>query len=195
MNLANRIAVFLAAVLLFPAVKHLSAQNSVAGSAPDESAARPRPDMEFDPTPYFEHGYSFHAGIGWRHFRVEVEVLRTDVPEWVHGNKGFDVSYHAGGFKVQYFLSPKQRGAFVGARSEITRMSVKLHSAGLEARPIRHDLGIDVGYRFRLGRHLYVTPWGGVDYTFDAHDLVIAWRKYEDARLGVFAAVHFGWCF
>ena len=59
---------------------------------------------------------------------MEGEVLGTDVPEWVHGNKGFDVSYHGGGAKLQYFFSPKQRGAFVGARTEITRMRVKLQA-------------------------------------------------------------------
>lgn len=151
MRLANRIAVFLSAVLLLSAVHFLYAQTAVPRSFRDESAGPLRLDVEFDPTSYFEHGYSFHAGIGWSHFRVEGEVLGTDVPEWIHGNKGFDVSYHGGGAKFQYFFSPRQRGALLGARTDITRESVKLESRGLEARPIRHDLGIDAGYRFSLG--------------------------------------------
>jgi hypothetical protein len=191
MNLANRSAVFLSAVLLFAALQYLHAKDGVAGSFPHEPAP-PRPDIEFDPTPYFEHGYWFHAGMGWSHLRVEGEILGTDVPEWVHGNKGFDVSCHGGGAKLQYFFSAKQRGAFMGARTEITRVSVELRSAGLELRSLRHDLGIDAGYRFPLGRHWYVTPWGGIDYTFDAHDLEIAGRTYKDARFDLFAAVHFG---
>ncbi len=186
MNLTNRMADFLSLVLLISATHTLYSQ---------ESAAPLRPDVEFDPTPYFEHGYSFHAGIGWSHWRVEGEVLKTDVPEWVHGNQGFAVSYHGGGVKLQYFFSPQQRGAFVGARTEITCESIKLQSAGLDSRPLRHDLGIDAGYRFRLGRHMYITPWGGLDYTFDAHDMELAGRKYQDARLGFFAAVHVGYRF
>jgi hypothetical protein len=182
MNLANGLKFFLSAVLL-------------AGSSAGESVAPLRPDFEFDPTPYFEHGYSFHAGIGWSHWRVEGEVLKTEVPEWAHGNKGFDVSYRGGGVKLQYFFSPQQRGAFAGVRTEITRESVDLRSAGLESRPIRHDVGIDAGYRFHLGRGLYITPWGGVDYTFDAHNMEMAGRTYKDARFGIFAAVHVGYRF
>jgi hypothetical protein len=193
MNLHNRIAVFFSAVLPFLGVQDLFSQNAVAQSVTEEPAAALRSDIEFDPTPYLEHGYSFHVGIGRSHFRLEGEVLRTDVPEWIHGNKGFDVSYQGGGAKLQYFFSPKQQGAFVGARSEIARESIRLHRASLEARPMRHDFGIDAGYRFVLGRHLYVTPWGGVDYTFDAHSLKIAGRTYNEGRFGVFAAVHFGW--
>jgi hypothetical protein len=83
MNLADRMASLLSAVLLFFAAHSLCTQHAVAGSSAGESVAPLRPDFEFDPTPYFEHGYSFHAGIGWSHWRVEGEVLKTDVPEWV----------------------------------------------------------------------------------------------------------------
>ena len=152
-----------------------------------------RPDVEVDPTPYLEHGYSFHAGIGWGHWRVEGEALGTDVPEWVHGNRGFDVSDHGAGAKLQYFLSPQQRGIFAGMRTEIIRESVRLHGTDLEARPLRYSLGMDAGYRFRLGLHLYVTPWAGVDYTFNARDIEMGGRRYKDGRAGVFAAVHFGY--
>ena len=196
MNLGNSIAGFLSGVLLFSAAHCLYGQGSgTARSSTEESSAPLRPDVELDPTPYFEHGYSLHVGIGWSHWRVEGEVLGTDVPEWVHGNRGFNVSYHGAGVKLQYFLSRQQRGAFVGARSEITRESVKLRSSDLEVRPTRHDLGIDAGYRFRVGRHLYLTPWGGLDYTFDAHDIEKAGRTYRDTRFGVFAAVHIGYRF
>ena len=116
MNL-TRMAGFLSTVLLFSASHSLYAQNAVATTSTRETAAPLRPDLEIDPTPYFEHGYSFHAGIGWSHWRVEGEVLRTDVPEWVHGNKGFDVSYHGGGAKLQYFLSPQQRRCVRGSEN------------------------------------------------------------------------------
>ena len=162
-------------------------------SSCEETTAPLRPDVELDPTPYFFHGYSFHAGIGWSHWRLEGEVLQTDVPEWLHGNKGFAVSDRGGGAKLQYFLSPLQRGVFVGARGEITRESLKLRSMDLESRPMRHDFGIDAGYRFQLGRHLYVTPWAGMDYTFDAHDIQMAGRTYKENRFGFFAAVHIGY--
>lgn len=117
------------------------------------------------------------------------------MPDWIHDNKDFNLAYHGMGAKFQYFLSPEQRGAFFGARSEITRESVKLRDTGLERNPMRHDFGLDGGYRFRLGRHWYVTPWAGVDYTFDAHNLELAGRTYKDARFVIFAAVHLGWRF
>ena len=195
MNLTGRVAAFRLPVLCLLCVLPFFAQNPGASSSTGESAAALRLDVELDPTPYFEHGYSFHAGIGWSHFRVEGEVLKTDVPEWIHGNRGFNVQYGGAGAKFQYFFSSRQVGLFIGVRTEITRESVKLPSADLEAKPVRHDLGIDAGYRFSLGRHLYVTPWGGVDYTFDAHDLEFAGRTYRDARFGVFAAVHLGYRF
>jgi hypothetical protein len=196
MNMAKSIAGFLTGVLLFSAAQHSHAQSGeLKKSSTEESAAPLRPDVEVDPAPYFEHGYSFHAGIGWGRWRVEGEALGTDVPAWVRGNKGFDVSYHGGGAKLQYFLSPQQNGMFVGMRTEITRESIKLHATDLESRPIRHDLGLDAGYRFRLGQRLYITPWAGVDYTFDAQDIEIGARTYKEGRFGIFAAVHFGYRF
>jgi hypothetical protein len=37
-----------------------------------------------------------------------------------------------------------------------------------------------------------VTPWSGVDYTFDAQDFEIAGKTYRDAHFGFFAAIHIG---
>jgi hypothetical protein len=196
MNSYKSIAGFLSGVLFFSAVHCLHAQSSGSTESSTEGSTAPlRPDVEVDPTPYFQHGYSFHAGLGWGHWRVEGEILGTDVPEWVQGNKGFDLSYHGGGAKLQYFLSPQQKGMFIGTRTEITRESVSLHGTDLHSRPLRYDLGIDAGYRFRLGRRLYITPWGGVDYTFNAHDIEMGGRTYKDGRFGIFAAVHFGYRF
>ncbi len=182
-------------VLLFTALLPLPAQELPAVSTADIRSSTIHPDFELDPVPYFQHGYSGHAGIEWNHWRVEGEVLRTDVPEWVQGNKGFDVSYRGGGAKLQYFLSPNRKRTFLGMRTEFTRELVRLQHTNSGAKPLRHDFGIDAGYRLSLDRHFYLTPWAGADYTFDAHDLQLGGRTYRDNRFGIFAAVHLGFRF
>jgi hypothetical protein len=171
------------------------AQSRLTEPGADESAARLRPDIEVDPMPYFLHGYSVHGGLGEGHWRMEGEAFRADVPEWIRGNKDFDVSYAAGGFKTQYFLSPLQKGTFVGTRVEFMRESITSKTTGAGARPFRHDLGIDAGYRFHLGQHLYLTPWGGLDYVWDAHDVRISQETFKESPLGFFATVHVGYRF
>ena len=195
MHIKTHITRLISGLILLPALCPLYAQDSTPCSPKCVSAAALRPDIEFDPTPYFEHGYSGHAGIGWSHWRVEAEILRTDVPEWLQSKKGFNVSYRGGGAKLQYFLSPQQRGRFLGVRTEVTHESVRLQHSDLKAEPLRHDFGIDSGYRFRLGPRAYVTPWAGVGYTFDAHDFQVSGRTYKDSRFDFFAAVHLGFRF
>jgi hypothetical protein len=192
----NRIAGILFLILFVQIAPCAVAAQKVATitSAPELTAPL-RPDLEVDLVPYFLHGYSAHVGIGRSHWRIEGEALRTDVPEWMHGNPGFDLSYQGGGFKTQYFLSSRQKGTFVGARTEIVRESVKLRNTGFEAQPMRYSLGIDAGYRFYFDKNLYITPWGGLDYTFDACDILLANKTFKERPLGFFAAVHFGYRF
>ena len=195
MHIKTQTKRLISGLILIHALHPLCGQDGGSGLRKSEAAAALRPDIEIDPVPYFLHGYSGHAGVGWSHWRVEAEILRSDAPRWLESNNGFDVSYRGGGGKVQYFLSPQQRGTLVGVRTEITRETVRLQHTDLRVEPTRHDLGVDSGYRFRLGTHAYVTPWGGVDYTFDAHDLQLAGRTYKESRYGFFAAVHLGYRF
>ena len=197
MHIKTHITRLISVLILSRALHPLLAQDSVVGLPKNKPAACLRPDIEFDPTPYFEHGYSGHAGMGWSHWRVEVEIFRTDVPKWLQSNRGFEVTYRGGGAKLQYFLAPQQRGTFLGVRTEVTHESVRLQHTDLKAQPLRHDFGIDSGYRFRLGpqAHAYVTPWAGVDYTIDARDFQLCGRRYSDSRFGFFAAVHLGFRF
>lgn len=194
MHFKTQITRWISGLILLQAFHPLCA-DPVTTLSKGEAVASLRPDAEIDPAPYLEHGYSGHAGVGWSHWRVEAEILRTDVPGWLETNHGFDVSYRGGGGKVQYFLSPQQRGTFLGVRTEVTRETVRLQHTDLKAQPLRQDLGIDSGYRIRLGTHAYVTPWAGVDYTFDAHDFQLSGKTYKDSRLGFFAAVHLGYRF
>lgn len=195
MQIKTQMKRLISGLILFHALHPLRGQDAGSGLEQRDAAAALHLDIEVDPVPYFIHGYSGHAGIGWGHWRVEAEILRTDVPSWIESNKGFDVSYRGGGAKGQYFLSPRQRGMFLGVRTEITRESVRFEHTDQKIEPTRHDMGVDSGYRFHLGTHAYVTPWAGADYTFDAHDFKLAGKTYKDSRFGSFAAVHVGFRF
>jgi hypothetical protein len=141
MQIKTQMKRLISGLILFHALHPLCGQDAGSGLQKREAAAALHPDIERDPAPDFIHGYSGHAGIGWSHWRVEAEILRTDVPAWLESNKGFDVSYRGGGAKVQYFLSPQQRGTFPGVRTEITRESVRLQLTDQKIEPTRHDQG------------------------------------------------------
>jgi outer membrane autotransporter protein len=53
-------------------------------------------------------------------------------------------------------------------------------------------LGLRVGYRFNLGDHFYVTPWVSFSYQFNAKDMIISGRRFEETKYRIFPTVHLG---
>ena len=56
-------------------------------------------------------------------------------------------------------------------------------------------LGPRVGYRFNLGKRLYIGPWVSVGYQFNAKDVTISGKMFHEDWYSLFPAAHLGWKF
>ena len=152
-----------------------------------------RLDIEIDPAAYLMSGYSVHAGVGRGGQRVDLGVYAMDVPELLHGNEGWAMSFAGAGVKVQNFLLDDQRGFFVDLGIGASLRELQLADSGVRRRDIVVSLGASAGYRILLPYGLYVTPWAGINYDFDAADIMLAGRSFDSSPATPFAAVHIGY--
>ncbi len=90
-----------------------------------------RADVEIDPTAFVLDGFSLHSGLGTGHWRVDLGVFGMTVPEAVHGQDGFDLSFDGYGATLQCFLFKPQTGGFVGVDGGVIRARVALKGTEL----------------------------------------------------------------
>lgn len=191
--------VVIAATLALSTLTAASAQAQ--DRVPAAAAAAPaRPsrlhlDVEIDPTAYVLRGYSLHVGIGWRRLRVDLGAYAMAMPEFMHGNPDFDVSFHGFGVKAQFFPLAEQRGLFVGVDTGLAMPLVQRRDTDLARTGLQVSVGAHVGWRFPIIAGLYVTPWIGLSYSFNAEDVTLANRTYANNPITVFPAVHIGYRF
>jgi hypothetical protein len=177
------------------------ASTAVPGAASAEApaattAAEPSPfhaDVEIDPTAYALSGYSLHVGLGWKRLRLDLGAFAMALPAIVQDNDDFDVSFDGFGAKLQYFGFGDQVGGFIGVDVAVARPLVERAGSDLAHRSTETSMGVNAGWRFDLVGDLYVTPWIGVGYSFDAEDVMLDGARYEAQRITVFPAVHVGY--
>lgn len=169
---------------------------TLALGGPGVAAAGPiHGDVEIDPTAYALSGNSIHVGIARDHLRVDLGNFALALPQWVHGDDGFDVSFDGFGAKLQYFPRLDQHGAFFGIDGGLLRVLAERQGTDLAARQTQVGLGVHVGYRIALPEGFYVTPWIGVSYQLGASDVTLADRTYAPSSISVFPAIHVGYQF
>ena len=151
--------------------------------------------LETDPLAFALKGYSLHVARESGSYRLSAGVFAADVPEWVHGNEGFESSVRGVGLKLHYYLSPSRSGAFVG--TELSSVRTRIERTDLSQAVSRDSLnvGVEAGYRHELGRGFYVTPWVAVSYDLDAADVPVGDRVFKWRAAGGFAAIHLGYRF
>ena len=174
---------------------HLWASPGLARAAtPADCSTEPRfhADLELDPTAYVLDGFSLHAGIGWRKLRLDLGVFGLAVPQFVHGQRDFDVAFDGYGMKLQYFPFAEQRGAFVGLDGAYSRSTIRLEGSQLSARDNQFALGANAGFRIDIVGGLYLTPWLGVAYAFGADDVTLDGKTFAGKPLIIFPALHLG---
>jgi hypothetical protein len=150
-------------------------------------------DVEIDPTAYALSGYSLHVGLGWKRLRLDLGAFAMELPSIVQDNDDFDVSFDGFGAKLQYFAFGEQVGGFIGVDMAVARPLVERNGSDLAHRDTETSMGVNAGWRFDLVGDLYVTPWIGVGYSFDAEDVTLDGARYEAQRVTVFPAVHVGY--
>lgn len=197
MNQSPRALVALAALATTLSAAAAQAQDRAptAAALPAAAPSRLHLDVEIDPTAYILRGYSLHVGIGWRRLRVDLGAYAMTMPEFMHGNPDFDVSFHGFGVKAQLFPLAEQRGLFVGVDTGLAMPLVQRRDTDLARRGLQVSVGAHIGWRFPIIAGLYVTPWVGVSYSFNAEDVTLANRTYTNNPITVFPAVHIGYRF
>ncbi|MBX3204842.1 MAG: hypothetical protein KF764_07225 [Labilithrix sp.] len=193
-------AAFAMLVLAAPASAAESASDAkrvAAGPAAEEAPAASRFhfDLETDPTAFVFRGYSLHAGLGWKHLRLDVGAYAMDLPGFVESNEGFASSFHGAGAKLQLFLFDEQKGGFVGIDGGINHLRTDLEGTGRHASQDQISVGVNFGWRFALPFDLYATPWLGVSYSPNVRDMEVAGKTYRANAMMVFPAVHLGYRF
>jgi hypothetical protein len=152
-------------------------------------------DIEIDPTAYALAGNSIHAGVGYRHLRLDLGNFGLDLPQFVHGADGFDVGFTGYGVKLQYFRTGDQRGWYAGVDANVTRVHIRRQGTELGADDRQFGVGVHAGYRFALPAGFYVTPWLGIGYELGARDVMLDGKTYQAQSFTVFPAVHLGYRF
>ncbi len=175
--------------------------GSFAQSEPDVQASQPtsadrfHADAEVDPTAYVLEGFSIHVGLGWQRWRLDLGNFAIAIPQFVHGNSDYAVSFDGYGAKLQYFLFAEQSGAFVGIDGGANKLYLERKGTDLARRQTQYGLGAHAGWRFPIAAGLYLTAWAGVSYTFNARDVTLAGSTFESKPLTPFAAIHVGYRF
>jgi hypothetical protein len=162
---------------------------STAGASPI------RADLELDPTAYALSGNSIHVGIAIHHLRVDLGNFALAIPQFVHGDDGFDIDFAGFGAKLQYFLRANQTGAFGGVDASLLRVTARRQGTDLCVRDVAFQTGVHLGYRITLPAQFYVAPWLGVGYIWSARDVTLDGKTYAAPTLSLFPAVHVGYRF
>ena len=152
-------------------------------------------DVEVDPTAYALSGNSIHVGIGYDHLRLDLGNFAMALPQVVHGDDGFDVSFDGYGIKLQYFVGDEQTGLFAGVDGGVLRVLAQRQGTDLAARDLEFGVGVHVGYRIALPADFYVTPWIGVGYDFGVDPVTLGGKTYAASSISVFPAIHVGYRF
>jgi len=181
----------------------LSTANAQPVSPAQADAPAPAPgtntslhlDVEVDPTAYVFDGYSLHVGVGYKRLRVDLGAYAMKMPKVLHGHDDLNVSFDGFGVKLQYFPFAEQTGGFVGIDGGITRPMIAKPALQLAERNTEFGIGVNFGWRFHILSGFYATPWLGLGYTLNPHDVTLGNSKYEANRFTVFPAVHLGYQF
>ncbi len=176
-------------------MKTFTAALLVALFASTAAAAPIHGDVELDPTAYALSGYSIHVGIGYDHLRLDLGNFAMALPQFVHGDDGFDVAFDGYGAKLQYWFRDDQTGLFAGVDAGVVRVHAKLQGSDLAADDTQIGAGVQAGYRLSLPAGFYATAWLGVGYAFSADDVMLGGKTYDPSPLTVFPAIHLGYRF
>jgi hypothetical protein len=153
-------------------------------------------DVEVDPLAYVAQGHSLHLGFRLPHVRFDLGSFSLVVPEFVHGQSGFE--NQAGGFGVKldaYLLQP-DAGPFVGADGNWFEQQIIDESSHELTRVSSLMAGARFGWEIPMGAGFYARPWVGLNYRFGNDVITLpSGRTFRQSAFGVFPTVHVGYVF
>lgn len=151
-------------------------------------------DVEIDPIAYALDGFSLHVGLNKGRYRLDLGAFGLAMPEFVHGQDGFDASFAGFGGKFDVALHEDGWGPFASLEGAYTRLTVRDRQTTQSADDPALGVGVRVGWRFNVVDNFYVVPWVGVGYRFGS-DVNVAGRVFENNNITVFPTVHLGYRF
>jgi len=159
------------------------------------SAYSQKIDIEIDLIAYALKGFSVHAGLNTENFRYDIGLFGIEVPESFHGNDGFNNYMWGGGAKADYYFSGTDRGLYTGIGIDLTSSRIRLDETENETSITQFGAGFNIGYKFKVTRNLFIKPWFGLSYLFNADDIEMDGQSFEQASIRPFPTVHVGWTF
>jgi hypothetical protein len=152
-------------------------------------------DLEADPIAYALNGFSIHAGLNTDHVRYNFGIFGIEIPESFHGNEGFNSFMWGTGIKTDYFFRSTESGFYTGAGLDLTSLRISLEDTDSETTVAQVSAAINIGYKIKVTQHLFVKPWFGLSYLFNANDVEIDGQIFEQSSIRPFPTVHVGWSF
>lgn len=156
-------------------------------------------EIESDPTAFFSKGYNFNFGYSIPHLAIRLVPYKTELPEFIHGNKDFKLDMLGVAFDLDYFFKENNNGLFVGpvviySKDEIeNNYKQKITNDELLA-------GLRIGYRimpFKKQREnlngFYFTPFIAPLYTFAKDVTFTNGNSFEYNQFQFWGGIHLGY--
>lgn len=151
-------------------------------------------EVEIDPLPYAFNGFSIGVGLVTDDVRVDLEVFGIEVPKALHGNEAFTNYVYGLSIRANYYYRGAQAGLFSGLDLDLTSFRVTHDETGETVRKFQVRAGVTpVGYKVAITNRLYVKPWVGLAYVFNANPISLGGDTFEQGPFSPFPAVNIGW--
>lgn len=168
--------------------------SNVADSAAATDSASPF-DVEVDPLAYVARGYSLHLGARVSRLRFDFGSFGLLVPQFVHGQEGFEAQMDGYGVKLDVYLAAPSSGPFVGVEGSWLHQEIIDEETQIRAEAYSVQAGGRFGWEFKLGSGFYAKPWVGIGHSFGKDNVAVAGKTFQQSSLLIFPTVHLGYVF
>lgn len=118
--------------------------------------------LEIDALPYLTGGYFAAAWVGQGHWRARVLHASVHKPDWTT-TKGF-TQHHINAYAALIDFFPKEgwRSWWIGAGPVYWRSNIQSDARIQKIYFENVLLNGSIGYNFKLGKKVYLSPWAGM---------------------------------
>lgn len=152
--------------------------------------------IEVEPIAYILKGAGIHGRYQHGDWRYSLEIFGLEIPESLHGNDGFDASVLGAELHFERFLSDPPDGFYIGPEIAVSNLKVTHQASQISEEHLQYSAGLRFGYLWYTGLgNLYLSPVGGISFSFNSKDFEISGEEYESGSITPFATVGIGWSF
>jgi hypothetical protein len=128
--------------------------------------------LEQDLLPYATGGYFFAAWAGKNHIRTRALTARVHKPGFAveDGFTNNDVTAYA--LTIDYFLKQNWKGWWIATGMVYWKSTIQTETKTSTAYFTNWLLNGSIGYNITLYKHLYISPWAGLNFLVGGDDEV-----------------------